>query len=744
MNTRNKLFHVIWLTIAIMFLPLMASAQTGVKGDANGDGLVNAADIAEVTNYIMGNPTAHFNAVNADANGDGMVNAEDIKVITTIISQTRIKDKNVDMTFYFLSNNEYTESTLPHFIVDYGKYTLIDISSSKDCMAFQLFDYDNYKAYIFAGVKETLMIYEYDPDTNICGNNVLMARKENNEIIIKSMNVNWDTMDFTIESTTAYSETHARSLKRANRFGVDEDFEFGLQWYSDLTGEVSKWTSFLPGVGKAFSRMTGVLSSWYDTADSEEDLKTPWIELIKSQATDYLVRQIPIEFVNDYIDEIIYNNWGWEIKDLLAAKRMNKDEIRNEISWAQINERTSNARYRSQQLESVRDKVFTNEYQYEVNVNVANITNTSAVISGSYKEILGGASIFKMGYKVTGPDYNQDIESFNLVPVTVNDLTPRTTYTVYAYLTSISGQFFSDTYTFTTQEDDIIVSPMSLEFGAEGGSETITVTATDGIIWSVTSYPEWTKVSISDNVLTVTVGEADEEERSGSIVIEAHMLSGEVKNVTINVAQEAKKIEPDIPVSSDFHFTGTIQVRTKGKSWIRDEVYDYNDNNSYEITAELYKKDGEYYLTLTLYGETSSPYLIGSKPEYPQERDEGGWLYEVQDFQYSIDNDIITQSYKVVGDLSYNNTYDRSSQYESETVTDKSTGFSTETFQLVITGLSSSTPICEIKTEITEKESGETTWVKKKGNKTTTDHYTSGEESFTESTISMTGSKVAH
>ena len=54
-------------------------------GDANGDGTVNAADIVEVVNYIMNNPTSKFVIDGADANHDGTVNAADIVAIVNII-----------------------------------------------------------------------------------------------------------------------------------------------------------------------------------------------------------------------------------------------------------------------------------------------------------------------------------------------------------------------------------------------------------------------------------------------------------------------------------------------------------------------------------------------------------------------------------------------------------------------------------------------------------------------------------
>lgn len=61
------------------------SGSGGIKGDANGDGTVNAADIVEVVNYIMGNPSGKFKIDGANANGDEAVNAADIVTIVNMI-----------------------------------------------------------------------------------------------------------------------------------------------------------------------------------------------------------------------------------------------------------------------------------------------------------------------------------------------------------------------------------------------------------------------------------------------------------------------------------------------------------------------------------------------------------------------------------------------------------------------------------------------------------------------------------
>ena len=54
---------------------------TTATGDANGDGQVDVADIAEIVNYLTATPSEQFNAATADADGNGKVEAADIEVI---------------------------------------------------------------------------------------------------------------------------------------------------------------------------------------------------------------------------------------------------------------------------------------------------------------------------------------------------------------------------------------------------------------------------------------------------------------------------------------------------------------------------------------------------------------------------------------------------------------------------------------------------------------------------------------
>ena len=58
-----------------------------VSGDANGDGKVDANDIVEIVNYMMGKPSANFYLKAADANNDGKVDIADIiQIANTILA----------------------------------------------------------------------------------------------------------------------------------------------------------------------------------------------------------------------------------------------------------------------------------------------------------------------------------------------------------------------------------------------------------------------------------------------------------------------------------------------------------------------------------------------------------------------------------------------------------------------------------------------------------------------------------
>ena len=74
------------LTALLLLLGIFMSAQTVIrKGDANGDGKVNAADIVEVVNYLQNKMSESFSFLSADMNKDGQVDKDDLTSLVNLI-----------------------------------------------------------------------------------------------------------------------------------------------------------------------------------------------------------------------------------------------------------------------------------------------------------------------------------------------------------------------------------------------------------------------------------------------------------------------------------------------------------------------------------------------------------------------------------------------------------------------------------------------------------------------------------
>ena len=64
---------------------VIKAAEPGIKGDVNGDGDINTADVTAVYAYIINGADSGFTAEIADVNGDGDVNTADVTAIYSII-----------------------------------------------------------------------------------------------------------------------------------------------------------------------------------------------------------------------------------------------------------------------------------------------------------------------------------------------------------------------------------------------------------------------------------------------------------------------------------------------------------------------------------------------------------------------------------------------------------------------------------------------------------------------------------
>jgi hypothetical protein len=85
------------LSLVLILTIVSAGAQTVRRGDANNDKKVDSKDVTEVSNAIMGEPSANYNQKNADVNRDDKVNAADVVVITNMVLDGTTNDSGQRM-----------------------------------------------------------------------------------------------------------------------------------------------------------------------------------------------------------------------------------------------------------------------------------------------------------------------------------------------------------------------------------------------------------------------------------------------------------------------------------------------------------------------------------------------------------------------------------------------------------------------------------------------------------------------
>ena len=78
-------FSAVFMKMDIRLVPDGEAKPEVLKGDANGDGILNVADVLTVVNHLLGSTAAHFNQEAADVNGDGAVNMTDIAELAKIL-----------------------------------------------------------------------------------------------------------------------------------------------------------------------------------------------------------------------------------------------------------------------------------------------------------------------------------------------------------------------------------------------------------------------------------------------------------------------------------------------------------------------------------------------------------------------------------------------------------------------------------------------------------------------------------
>ena len=223
---------------------------------------------------------------------------------------------------------------------------------------------------------------------------------------------------------------------------------------------------------------------------------------------------------------------------------------------------------------------------FYVNMNVSNITETSAYFKGTFR--FGNTSMppVEMGYIYSvngGPEYIEEDMDFH--GITLTGLKKATKYKVRAYVKALmTDPVFSPEITFWTLGFEAF--PKSLNFPAEGDTKytTLLYSPEDITGWDITSCPSWCTTTTDDLELLSVTADPSEETRNGIITITGYSKALGTMTQNITVTQQGSNSSGffagtpfnntrwDVPLTSNATYSFTI----------RESEYHYNPNgNSY-------------------------------------------------------------------------------------------------------------------------------------------------------------------
>lgn len=751
--------HIINILPLILFflLPLTANAQSNLKGDVNGDGIINAADIAEMIGYINGKGSVTFNMENADMNKDGIVDERDVEELAKLILTS--KDGRIEGDFIFSNPDNKDWGNEVNLVTMSKDGATITIVNDQGENAVLMLDFASNLSLLMCPTNDGVLITPYDPVNDKAGDNIICLQDHGDQIATgvvhkdEDNQIVCDSICIVSDAIVGYHHAPLRAQRLAQSFRSAE--QIAGTFMGDVYGYYAK--NITP-----FGKMAGVLEKGFKNGDAKaSDIVGMQSKMFKS-ASNYwhgvANGETTVGGMNDLGEELIGigessviksivgdDNNVKIIKDLLSIVIDNIDIPWNDIwEWGnkkkeereegfpiymgptdpKAEEAIRNTWNQRQRLLTMPIPDLTKQPSYRVEVKASDITSTAVTLSGSYKEIYPGASVVQMGYQLKGPDGERFIEAWDLQATRITDLKPGSNYTVYARLSSVSGTFKSKTISFTTEEEGFSLSTTEVEFDADGGEEFVKVEASKGIEWNITNKPSWTNVKKASDGFTISVG-ATEKEREGQIPISVTYSNGNTRNFVVYVYQNGG---PDIPdIDADFIFEGDMESSHYYVQTIRGEETTRQENDTNPITFGL-KRDGNHvYLilisdegemgTIDLYNaEETLLSLLGHPVD--GERYQDGWRYELVDHQYSVTDNSITFTWTVRGDLVYNKT----TQWGSYPIYTTGSGSLSCTGSIIINGLLTNSPTMKYQEDQDQQETynnvydydtGKDTWVSK-------------------------------
>lgn len=732
--------------VFLSLLPLAANAQSNLKGDVNGDGIINAADLVEMISVINGKESSTFNMENADMNKDGIVDKNDVEELAKLIMTSKFNRIEGNYIFSNPDNKDWGDEA--NLVTMSKDGATIAIVNDKGENAVLMLDFASYLSLLMCPTNDGVLITPYDPVNDKAGDNIICLQDHGDQIATGVVHEDEEDHSIVCDSICLISDAiigYHHAPQRAQRLAQSSRSaeQIAGNYLGDVYGYYSKNIS-------PFGKMAGILEKGFKNGDAKasdivgmqskmfDSSSKYWYGIANGETTVGDMSDLGEELVDIGEKSVLKsligdNNNAGIIKDLLSIIVNNTDVPWDDIwKWGnkkkdereegfpiymgttdpKAEEAIRNTWNQRRRLLTMPIPDLTKQPNYRVEVKVSDITSTAVTLSGSYKEIYPGASVVEMGYQLKGPDGERFIEAWDLQATRITDLKPNSQYKVYARLSSASGYFLSQTVIFTTEEEGFKLSTTEVEFDVDGGEEFVKVEASKGIEWNITNKPSWTTVKKASDGFTIIVGET-ENEREGEITISVTYSNGNSENFVVYVYQYGGGDIPDI--DADFIFEGNIESSHRYTQSINGEENTTQEKETDPIAIGLTRDGNHVYLllssdegdfvTVDLSDEEKAVSTLMGIP-IDGKRYSSGWCCKMDDHQLSVTDNKITFTWRVSGDL----IYDKTANYNIYKIHTTGSGSMTYTGSITINSLLTNSPTMEYKDNMEEKTTYNQEW----------------------------------
>lgn len=497
---------------------------------------------------------------------------------------------------------EHTEC-VPRMIFSYGNWTGIEMKSPDNNMEYAVLQFINVtegQRVLVTFNQNSATFLDYDPLTHTAGNEICSIYEKNDNIYCSIINVNWETNEHTIVSTSSYP-LNTEQKRNQSRYMDNYEEEMKAEFYNfleDLKNKIAKFDKVSIGstsiVCDIWNKVAIPASQSMIYSDNPEKLKEIEGKLIEGELSSSSFFSVYVTIVKKikkisqlcykaYQESLLYKYFYPENSDEYIFPGFSESEMTQSYNYMD--------RF-SSQMDEITNQVYEKADKFDVSITVSNITENSAEIKGDFN-IVGGVIgyVSEYGYKyseVNGTfERTITVESFPNRTV-LQDLEPGTTYEVTAYLKSMGMEYKSSPQQFTT-ESSFELTPNTLSFGEEGGESEIKITLpSDNWKWEIASKPEWCEVmsqsAESFKIKVMPFDDNNKEQRSGTILVKCTSINGNTLEKQIPVEQFIAKNSWD---NTSWLFKGDIINKGKGQEISIKTEFVLNvisiENNRYSI-----------------------------------------------------------------------------------------------------------------------------------------------------------------